>query len=136
MSEGEDMSELKNCPTGIGHKRVLEIEKLEQAKLTLKHLCKNAPSVLYAEDLYMIESLIDAEIIKTETTASPRFTAEEREAMNYCMNTTRDLDPWSGYAATQMYILCYDEIDLYMSALRFLCECGQEKVEKSKEATQ
>ena len=38
-------------------------------------------------------------------------------------------------SATQMYILCYDEIDLYVSALWFLCECGQEKIEESKEVT-
>ena len=80
------MSEYKSCPTGIGHARVLRIKKLEQAKSTLKYLCANASSVLYAEDLYLIESLIDAEIIKTETTVSPRFTPGEMAAVKNIMD--------------------------------------------------
>lgn len=60
------MNELKNCPTGIKRERALKIEKLEQAKATMKYLCKDAASVLYAEDLYLIESLIDVEIAKMQ----------------------------------------------------------------------
>ena len=130
------MSELKNCPFCGGEAETKMYrwgEKQDGEAIWCYYIfCTNCQSM--SDNLFTDK---DCAIAAWNTrTASPRFTAEEREAMNYCMNTTRDLDPWSGYAATQMYILCYDEIDLYMSALRFLCECGQEKVEKSKEATQ